>query len=737
MPVYRETRPAAPRLGNTRPHAGGERRRQTATGTPRFLRHTGRSDLTVQRDGDGPTPSPAARPLQLPRPSLLQAPDPYAAFRPHLELQYRFGGEDPLPLLSQLLDPARLQPQLQAAAASGAAVPAAGTTGPGATPVPSSATSPTPAVTPAAAAGGHAEGESGGPRAGSVGDVLGAVAALPQVRLVLDQARAQALGQLSRYWHGADTGERAAFVAASVSVAAGTLAPLLIHPSSRQEILPLLNGRVIPVPLLPGYGVEFNFGTSSIMVGVHVDVGQLLPGSWGFGPASFHPIGGPPQPEPGPGPVQRDAEPAAGEGPGDHLAGRIRTHQGGGRSLEPALRRRLEPALGADLSAVRIHHGAAADGLARELRAKAFTVGRDIFFRAGRYDPEGADGRQLLAHELAHTVQQSAGPVSAKPAADGLLVSTPGDRHEREADAVAELAAAPRPGSAPAGIVQRQPAGPKPEPARMPPPSAAAVKAAKPPPWTDYFDEVVPAVLAAVESNNKVSLKRALWLITQAYGEQSPGTVGLPSRHRNRLFNEQASMIRKGGKIVGIVPGQESEGVYLYNLPQNEATEKGKKDIRTSPTFGYDTPERAATHHLDQLQKRWGGAWNALADPNASFDTFAHSLKAAGYARAGSYDTDLIALQGQVRSQVGAWLKYRVPELRGRIPRMEQYIRDITEVRDTWQQWVTEGADPTGADRHQVEELNAQIAAMEMEKADAMAQLDRLTRFAGVLGLKV
>lgn len=63
---------------------------------------------------------------------------------------------------------------------------------------------------------------------------------------------------------------------------------------------------------------------------------------------------------------------------------------------------------GRDFSAVRVHTGSDAAASARAVGAKAYTVGRDIVFGAGRYDPHGREGRHLLAHELTHVVQQGA-----------------------------------------------------------------------------------------------------------------------------------------------------------------------------------------------------------------------------------------------------------------------------------------------------------------------------------------
>jgi hypothetical protein len=79
-----------------------------------------------------------------------------------------------------------------------------------------------------------------------------------------------------------------------------------------------------------------------------------------------------------------------------------------------------------------VHHDDHAAALSRAVSARAFTVGRDIFFGAGEYSPASAGGRELLTHELAHVVQQR-GAAQSGP----LSVSEPGDALEREADAAA------------------------------------------------------------------------------------------------------------------------------------------------------------------------------------------------------------------------------------------------------------------------------------------------------------
>lgn len=78
----------------------------------------------------------------------------------------------------------------------------------------------------------------------------------------------------------------------------------------------------------------------------------------------------------------------------------------GGRPLEPALRQDMEQRFGHDFSNVRVHTGAPARDSARSLHALAYTVGNDIVFGAGQYPATTRTERWLLAHELAHVIQQ-------------------------------------------------------------------------------------------------------------------------------------------------------------------------------------------------------------------------------------------------------------------------------------------------------------------------------------------
>jgi len=95
---------------------------------------------------------------------------------------------------------------------------------------------------------------------------------------------------------------------------------------------------------------------------------------------------------------------------GNRALARILTRQGPlgqGEALEPAVRERMEARFGMGFHQVRIHRGAAAAASAVALGARAYSRGDHIVFGPGRYLPDSSDGRRLLAHELAHVVQNA------------------------------------------------------------------------------------------------------------------------------------------------------------------------------------------------------------------------------------------------------------------------------------------------------------------------------------------
>ena len=134
--------------------------------------------------------------------------------------------------------------------------------------------------------------------------------------------------------------------------------------------------------------------------------------------------------------VQRLVEGLPRELDGAAISERIGMAEGAGTAIDPALAGQLAQSLGADPGELRIHDDAEADALSRDLGARAFTSGQDIFFRAGAFDPATPEGFGLLAHEATHVLQQAAGPVAGTPTPDGALsISDPGDAFERAASA--------------------------------------------------------------------------------------------------------------------------------------------------------------------------------------------------------------------------------------------------------------------------------------------------------------
>ena len=141
--------------------------------------------------------------------------------------------------------------------------------------------------------------------------------------------------------------------------------------------------------------------------------------------------------------LQRLARPGAPTGGTPRAVGE--TLRASGRPLESGTRRAMERGFGHDFGRVRVHTDGRAAAAAESVAARAFTVGSNVVFGAGEYRPGTPGGSRLLAHELAHVVQQQGLRTDGEP-----VVRTVRDEYERESDAVAEqVASAPEPARAP------------------------------------------------------------------------------------------------------------------------------------------------------------------------------------------------------------------------------------------------------------------------------------------------
>jgi hypothetical protein len=111
-----------------------------------------------------------------------------------------------------------------------------------------------------------------------------------------------------------------------------------------------------------------------------------------------------------------------------------------GRPLDAEARALMEPRFERDFSHVRIHADETAAKSARGLGASAFTVGPHIAFDSAQYAPQSAKGQAVLAHELAHVVQQTGAGTPAPDALKPIRIGDPADGFERAADSSARVA---------------------------------------------------------------------------------------------------------------------------------------------------------------------------------------------------------------------------------------------------------------------------------------------------------
>jgi hypothetical protein len=112
-----------------------------------------------------------------------------------------------------------------------------------------------------------------------------------------------------------------------------------------------------------------------------------------------------------------------------HDASAVRSQLGSGHTLDSRAQSRMSSAFGHDFSSVRVHTDSSAAKLSSDLQARAFTIGNDVAFASGEYRPGTLIGDALIAHELAHVVQQSG------TKAQGPIDKREGEYNALEADA--------------------------------------------------------------------------------------------------------------------------------------------------------------------------------------------------------------------------------------------------------------------------------------------------------------
>ncbi|GAA3165008.1 MULTISPECIES: DUF4157 domain-containing protein [Streptomyces] len=277
---------------------------------------------------------------------------------------------------------------------------------------------------------------------------------------------------------------------------------------------------------------------------------------------------------------------------------RSRVHEvlrSSGRPLDEAVRGDMEARLGADFSDVRVHDDGAARASAAEVGARAYTSGSHVVLGAGGGDPH------TLAHELTHVIQQRQGPVAGTDHGDGLKVSDPSDRFEREAEANATRAMR---GPAPQAPVAAQrsvaaPAGPAAIQRRGENPHA---KSADHQGWTTTAHHIV-AHSTLTESLDRLGAAEQLDVLTAAIPKE--------------LSKEMLANLKIG------VPEEKNTPEYLRNLRKRLAD----KSVPNSEEE-YGVPFGDIRHSFFEWQ-----AGNQFIGPNTS-------IRAEPTERGSDIDTD-------------------------------------------------------------------------------------------------
>jgi len=197
-----------------------------------------------------------------------------------------------------------------------------------------------------------------------------------------------------------------------------------------------------------------------------------------------------------------------------------------GQPLDPNTRAFMEPRFGHNFNHVRTHTDPRAADSARAVNALAYTVGRDVAFGERQYAPETAVGRRLLAHELAHVVQQESGPSTASDVRSVTAL----DPSEREAQKIsAQIATGAPVADLTEGrgvLIQRQP---------VPEPHLSRRHPGQPLPYREAIEEMARAQLSGTSQTPP---------LPQAITRTPEGTAGV---HRGVHYTVYETSVRAGG----------------------------------------------------------------------------------------------------------------------------------------------------------------------------------------------
>lgn len=367
-----------------------------------------------------------------------------------------------------------------------------------------------------------------------------------------------------------------------------------------------------------------------------------------------------------------------------------------GEPLSEPMRERFESSLGTSLAGVRVHTGSASAAAAKAVGARAYTSGQDIHFAEGQY---GSDpfSMHLLAHEVAHTVQQAGGGAIRQ---HKLEVSTPGDALEQEADRAADAMVAGLPATvsaASADLLRRTPdregvtnawsvgadgngatytPAADNDPSALPPgygnAHGAQEKFARPDPTCPYMHEENWGAIGAVidlDDPSPVEKSAIKWLPHKPFlrPDGSPAQTGLgsPTDKAQRdyyMFNVASSQLAfdmSYDEAVSIYNGLVPE-VTAFNNAAKEAEKNGLFDIKGAD---WDRP-KDPTANLDSYgDKQMVGPDGKKQEVGSLFekngDLAVDTSKVAESSGAGSLDESIKAAidtaEGAVEKAVGAY----------------------------------------------------------------------------------
>ncbi|MGH3925775.1 MAG: hypothetical protein ACRDTT_23435, partial [Pseudonocardiaceae bacterium] len=139
--------------------------------------------------------------------------------------------------------------------------------------------------------------ELAGPRPGTGGDIWRAIKADPGIGPAVLELQDRAVARARQDWQALSGGGQVGLVSTALVIGGGAVAGVLSSPEARSWAATNLSGKVLPVPMVTGLGIQLNLRANNVLLGLHLDVGQLLPSALGFGPAaSTSALGAPPNP---------------------------------------------------------------------------------------------------------------------------------------------------------------------------------------------------------------------------------------------------------------------------------------------------------------------------------------------------------------------------------------------------------------------------------------------------------